>query len=357
MRRLVFVALLLLTPGALRADSVEPFGGDVMTGKVELEFGGVLLRPAQGAAVKLDFNNLYRVQFDGAPPEDYVPGVVLRDGSRLPAPFGPLTEAMVQFPKRKLSIPATEIAWIIYQRFPAALATNASAGQTGALLPGGDFFSGPVRGADSEAVKVFNAIFGLRRLEASQREVLAAVLQTARPLAAQYEFRTADGALLGADNFGSERTGVTLRNAFYDGLKLASNELAEIRAGTNRCRALATLPQLHAEPPTGLQISPDRALVTDTKTVTTCAVPPGFTEFVVRVAAGDDLPAGQRLTFTIYANENPVTRSSPLGRGDPAQPLRIGLNGARGLTLRVESTGGPTATASGRWMQAFFLRR
>ncbi len=355
----VFLSLLILC-GALRAPAatVEAFGAEPMTGSVEMDSGGILFRPTQGPALKLDFNNLYRVQFDGAGAEEYVPGVVLRDGSRLPAPFSSPNEPTIRFSKRNLSVASTEVAWIVYGRFAASLAANAPAGQTGALLPGGDFFSGTVRGADAEAVKISNPIFGPRRFDARRDEVLAAVLQPVRPVASQYEIRGTDGGSYAVENFGLDRSGVTLRHALYDGLKLAPTEVAEIRAGTNRCRALATLPQLHAEPSTGLKIAADGVLTTDLHTVTTCAVPPGFTEFVIRVAAGNETPAGQRLIFTIYANGNPVGRSAALAAGVPPQPLRIALNGARGIVLRVEAEGaGPATSASGRWIQGFFLRR
>ena len=286
-----------------------------------------------------------------------MPGVVLRDGTRLASPHGPLTEANVQFPRRNISIPSAEVACIIYERFPAALIANASDGQTGALLPGGDFFSGTIRGADAEAVKVFNPIFGLRRLDAHNHEVLAAVIRPARLLGTLYEFRTADGSLFGADNFGVDR-GITLRHPLYDGLRLASNEVVEIRAGGSRCRALASMSQLHAEPPEGLKLVPDVGFVTDTKTVTTCQVPPGFTEFVARVAPGEGIAAGQRIVFTVFANGTPIARSGLLTAGDPPQALRVALGGAKGIMLRVESAAGPAgATATGRWLQPFFLRR
>lgn len=355
MRWFACIAIALWGSGPLHGGSVEPFGGEVINGRLELDFTGVLIQPNQGLPVKMDFNNLYRIRFDSPRADDWVPGVVLRDGSRLAAPFGSLSEPNVQFPKRSLAIPSGEIAWIVYQRFPAATALGASSGQTGALLPGGDFYSGAVRGADAKAVKVFNPIFGLRRLEAPS-EVLAAVLQAARPLAAQHEIRTVDGSLFGAENFGVERGTLTLRNSLYDGLKLAVSEVVEIRAGTNRCRPVATIPQLHAEPSAGLRIVPDGGLITDTNTVTTCPVPAGFTEFVARVGPGDDLAAGQRIIFTLQASGNPISRSTPMAAGDAPQSLRVSLGGARGLTLRVESSGPARAVASGRWIQAFFLR-
>lgn len=357
MRWIVLTVIALLGADPLHADTVEPFGGEAVTGKVDLDFGGGVFRPAQGPVVRLDLSNVYRVRFENARAEECVPGVMLRDGTRLASPHGPLTEATVPFPKRNVSIPSAEIAWIVYDRFPAAFVANASEGQTGALLPGGDFFSGTVRGADAEAVKVFNSIFGLRRLDARQREVLAAVIRPSRALTAQYEFRTADGSLFGADNFVLDRSGVTLRNSLYDGLKIATAELVEIRAGASRCQPLVSIPQLHAEPPEGQQVIPDVGIVTDTKTVTTCPVPAGFTEFLARVAPGEDVGAGQRIVFTVYVNGTPIARSAPQTAGDPPQVLRVALSGARSVMLRVE-TGGPAAkAATGRWLQPLFLRR
>ena len=358
MRRLALALIALLSAAPLQAGLVEPFGGEVATGEVELEYGGVLFRPSNGGpVVKMDFRNLYRVQFAAHLADEYAPGAVLRNGVRLAAPLGALNTPNVQFPKRGISIPTGEIAWLIYQQFPAALAANAPAGQTGALLPGGDFFSGTIRGADMDAAKVFNPIFGLRRLEGRQRDLLAVVLRDARPLTAQYEIRTSDGSVFGVDNFGLERTGVLLRHPLYDNIMLMPAEVLEIRAGAQRCRALATLPQLHAEPVTGLQKQPDGTLVAETRAVITCAVPPGFTEFSVRVAPGDDLAPGQRVIFRIFGDGIALARSEPVGAGSPPQSLSVALNGARGLILRIEPVDGRAPVATGRWLQAFFLKR
>ena len=267
--------------------SIEPFGGDPVPGKIELDSGGMIFRPEQGPAVKVDFSNCYRITFDAPAPEVCVPGVMLTDGSRLPGPYTALTDAAVKFPKRNnLSIPSTEIAWIIYQRFPAALAANAPAGETGALLPGGDFFSGTVRGADAEAVKVFNDIFGPRRLDARKGEVFAAALRPARPLTVQYEFRTADGGLFGADRFRRRafRHAHAPEPALRCCLKLpdGGRSSRDPRRSLNRCRPLSLIPQWHGEPATGLRVAPEGGLITETKAVITCPVPAGFTEFVAR---------------------------------------------------------------------------
>ena len=90
---------LLASARLLRADIVEPFGGEPISGKVDLEFGGGVLRMPQGQVLKLDFTNIRRIRFERAGAEECVPGVVLRDGTRLASPHvraasAPLSAAM-----------------------------------------------------------------------------------------------------------------------------------------------------------------------------------------------------------------------------------------------------------------------
>ncbi len=218
-----------------------------------------------------------------------------------------------------------------------------------------DFFSGTVRGADAEAVKVFNEIFGPRRLDARKGEVFAAVLRPARPLTVQYEFRTADGGLFGADVFAAEHSGATLRSQLYDGLKLPTAEIVEIRAGLNRRRPPSFDPPIARGACIGTSRGSGRRIEPPRRS--SRSVPPGFTEFITRVAPGEDVVAGQRVVFTIYVNGAPVARSTPQGAGDPPQALRIPLNAARVLNLRVDSNGPAGTTVTGRWMQCLFVRR
>jgi hypothetical protein len=70
------------------------------------------------------------------------------------------------------------------------------------------------------------------------------------------------------------------------------------------------------------------------------------------------MPPGQRIVFTVIANGAPLTRSTPQTAGDPPQALRVALNGARGIVLRVDlATGAAGSVATGRWIQPLFLRR
>jgi hypothetical protein len=357
MRRYFSAVLAFLLSGHAPAATLETFTGDVFTGAVQLEFGGVLFRPPRGAAEKMDLASIYRVQFDNAPIVDEVkPGVILRNGVRVAGPWGPFNDPVVKFPRRNLTVPADQIAWIVYTPFPAAFLNSVPAGQTGALLPKGDFFEGAVRGADGDEAKVFNAIFGQRTFRA--HEMHALVLRDARIPAAQYEVRTVDGSLFGAEYLALDRSGVTIKHALYDNLVIGVSEITEIRAGANRCRSLVTFGELRAEPPEGLQILPVRGFSLATKSVASALVPSGFTDFAAKVAADEGTPPGQRLVFSVVADGRTVTRSSALGAGDPAQDLRLSISGAHSLVLRVDTTGPAGAVdVRGRWIEALFLRQ
>jgi len=339
-----------------RAGSIETFNGDIFTGKAELDYGGVTFRPEKGPVVKMDLGNVYRVRFDDpAAPEQYTPGVVLRNGVRLAAPWGPFNDPVIKFPKRNLSLPADEIAWIVYTPFPAELAANVPGGQTGVLLPKGDFFAGTIKGADAAAAKVFNPIFGPRTFAAE--DIHALVLRDTHVPQAQYEVRTSDGSLFAADYLLPERSGATIKHTLYDNLVLGAAEIVEIRAGPSRCRPVATLAVMHAEPADALHVLPDRGFTLAAKSVANCVVPAGFTEFFAKVAADDSTPSGQRMVFSITADGKLIARSTALAAGDPAQNLRVTLTGTRNLLLRVDATADAPPDTRGHWIQAFFLRR
>jgi hypothetical protein len=149
---------------------------------------------------------------------------------------------------------------------------------------------------------------------------------------------------------------VTIKHALYDNLLLGAGEITDIRAGANRCRPLTVFGQLHAEPTEGLEVLPERGFTLAAKSVASCVVPQGFTELVVKVAADNSLPTGQRVAFSIMADGRTLAHSVALAAGDPAQTLRAAVSGVRSLLLRVDATGG-ASDARGRWVEALFLRQ
>ena len=373
-----FLPLLLAVICTAHAETVETFDGKKITGAVTFDIGQFTVAPPGGAALKVDPAEVLRVQFtDALPVENFMPGVVLRNGSRVTGPFGSLTEPLVKFDRYKIALPGGEIAWVIYQPVAADVAASAPAGKTGALLAGGDFFEGSIKGADDKSAKVLNPIFGPRTLVGSSRDLLALILRDPRRNASLFEVRTKDGALFGVDALTLDRTGVTLRHPLYEGLKIAAENLVEIRAGSGRYQPLTALKPARVDPQPGRKLEQcfavDKSLgdvpldslgaahgkgfESAVGVAATWEVPAGFNVLHVLVAVPPGVPPAHRLIFAVYADGRPITRSAPLSSNDQPTALRAQFGGVRRISLRVEASFPPTATGSGLWLDPVLIRK
>ncbi len=371
-------SLLLLAVAAAHAETVETFDGKKIAGAVTFDFGQLTVTPPGGAALKIDPAEVLRVQFtDALPMENFMPGVVLRNGSRLTGPFGSLTQPQVKFERYKLALPGGEIAWVIYQPVAADVAASAPVGKTGALLNGGDFFEGSIKGADEKSAKVLNPIFGPRTLVGSSRDLLALILRDPRRNASLFEVRTRDGALFGVDVLTLDKTGVTLRHPLFDGVKIEAKDLVEIRASSGRYQPLTALKPAHVDPLPGRKLEQcfavDKSLgdvpldslgaaqgkgfESAVGVAATWEIPAGFNVLHVLVAVPPGVPPAHRLVFAVYADGRPITRSAPLSSNDKPTPLRAQLGAVRSISLRVEAGFPPTATGSGLWLDPVLIRK
>lgn len=362
----------------LCAGLVETFDGAVTNGAVTFDTGFFVVKPESGPPVKIEPVEVLRAQFtDSLPGDQLMPGAVLRNGARLTGPFGPLTEPQVRFEKRGLTIPGAEIAWIIYQPFAAAAAASAPTGKIGALLPGGDFFEGTVKAADSKSAKLVNPIFGPRTLTGERRDLLALILRDPRPSVALFDVRTRDGALFGVDTLTFDKTGVTLKHPLYDGVKLEPKDLAEIRAGPARYQPLTLLKPARVEGLPGRKLEQvfavDKTIGGDALVslgathghgfesavgvAATWEVPAGFNTLNLQVVVPAAVPPANRLVFAIYADGRPIIRSAPLTSADKPAPLRAALGSVRTISLRVEAGFPTNATGSGLWLEPTLLRK
>ena len=361
-----------------RATTIETFDGTKIAGAVTFDIGQFTVTQGSGAAVKIDPAEVRSVQFaDTLPAELFVPGVVLRNGTRLTGPFGSLTEPLVKFDRYKIALSGGEIAWVIYQPVPPAVAAGAPVGKTGALLNGGDFFEGTIKAADDKSAKVLNPIFGPRTLVGSSRDLLALILRDPRRNAALFEVRTKDGALFGVDALSLDKTGVTLRHPLYDGVKIELKDLLEIRASSGRFQPLTALKPARVDPLPGRKLeqcfSVDKSLgdvpldslgaahgkgfESAVGVAATWDVPVGFNTFNVLVVVPPGLPPANRLIFAVYADGRPITRTGPLSSADKPTPLRAHLGFVRSVSLRVEAGFPPTATGSGLWLDPTLIRK
>ncbi len=349
------------------AGTVLTVDGALLEGELSIDHGLVV---RASPAVKVPFSSILRARFAAAE-ATLPPGLALVNGARIAGAFSPLGEAVVKIEAKRIAIPATEIAWAIYQPIPRTIAVQVPRGKTGALLPTGDFFEGTIRGGDAATAKVVNPIFGPRTFAA--RQILALVLREVQPQPAAFEVVARDGSIYPAlDVSAGDSAGITLRHPFYDGLRVPFGDLIEIRASASRMRPLDALPPTRVDPAPGRDaakcFSANRTLDGGALKLGSRAVPAGFEcaagatvwwkpppgsgTFFALVAANADTPAGQRLTFTVYADGKIAGRSTPLAAGDPAAALRCAVPGAESLALRIDGTSG-----TGTWAEPMLLRR
>ena len=337
------ILCLFLAALPLRAATVQLFDGTVLDGTLSFD-NGLVVRGA--TAVKLGFTDILCAKFADAKAEEYQPGLVLVSGARIAGPFTSLADTSVKAGHRNLTIPGGEIAWAIYQPFAA----------------------GTAKSADSNTAKVVNTIFGPRTFDAKRKELHALILREIKTQPAGFEVVTADGSIFPAlDILARDATGITLRHALYDGMKIETKDIIEIRAGSSRYTALDTIKPTRTDGTTQPAFAAGKMLdgtplklgdktvhgfETAAGAAITWYIPIASASFVARVAAGPATPAGQKITFPIYADGRPVARSTPVAVGDAPAILRCQLTAISKLTLRAES---PTGT--GIWAEPILYRR
>ncbi len=368
LRNPLLAALLAALAIGARAGTVVTIDGALHEGELSIDRGLVVRGSA--ATVKLPLSGILRARFATATPE-FQPGVLLVNGGRIAGTFSSLGEPLVRFEKKRIAIPSKDIAWAIYQPFGATLVAQMPRGKTGALLPGGDFCEGTPRGGDATTAKVLNPIFGPRTFAA--KDVQALILREVKAQPAAFDVATRDGSIYPAlDVLAGDGGGIALRHPLYDGLRIPLAELVEIRASATRLLPLDEIKPTRVDPAPGRNaancFSANRsldggALKLGNRTVAAgfeCVAgatvwwkpAPGSGTFFALVAAGAGTPAGQRLTFTVYADNKLAGRSAPLAAGDPPAVLRCAVPGADSLTLRIEG-----AEGTGTWAEPMLLRR
>ncbi len=307
---------------------------------------------------------------------------MLRNGVRLPGAVGSLAEPAMKFAKRNLSVSTAEIAWMIYQPFAASLAEKLPAGSIGALLPGGDFFEGTIKSADSDGAKVLSPIFGLHTDNVRQKEIVAVLLREIKlAQGASYEVRTSDGCDFQAETVTGDRSGLTLRAGSLGIIRLDIKDVTEIRAGGARCQSLTTLKPSRISAPTGQTAPPafavDKGLNDQPLTVwgnpvshgvaagvgvvATWDLPPGFNTFVAQGGLPPGTDAFAQFAFAVYADGKQVFRSPPISASDKVTAIQANIATARTLSLRIEpsdpTAAGAVAASSGVWIEPTLLHR
>ncbi len=371
-RWMLGATLLLALVTSASAGSIQLFTGERLEGRLELG-AGLTIAPAGGSPLRIDLANLLRATFTDTTSADVPPGVVLRNGIRIAGPIGSLAESPVKILKRNLTVPGAEIAWVVYSPFAPALAATVPAGKLGALLAGGDFFEGSVKGADGETARLLNPIFGPRTF--GGKDILALILREVKPATAEWEVRATDGSIFLATSLVVDKAGLMLRHPLYDGLVLAPQEIAEIRAGPGRYVALAGLKPAKIEVPPGRGVAEaafavdrrisgeafgeagSRGMESAVGVAAVWALTGEYTVLSVQVSVPPEVPPVNKLIFAIYADGKLITRTSQLTSQDRPQTLRAQLGAARVLALRIEAGFPTNAVGTGLWIEPTLLRR
>jgi hypothetical protein len=326
---------------AMHAGTVQMINGTILEGAVSVD-GGLLIKGK--TTVKVALAQVFIVRFADAPmANEYPAGLVLVNGTRIAGNFTPLSELTVRVEEKGIRIPSEEVAWAVYQPFPATLAASIPKGKTGALLRGGDFFEGVPKGGDRRSGKVVNSIFGPRTFNAESKQIHALVQRGIAPQAAAFVVHTLDGSRYFAlDVTARDTVGVVLRHPHYDGLQIAAAELVEIRAVPHRVIFLAereSSPGREKEPGQAAVFTGSTAKLGAGKAVT-WSLPTSGGTFLARAVVAPETPAGNKLVFVIIADDRVIFRSQFIDPGSPPLLLNCTIPAANTLTLRVEGVEG-----------------
>jgi hypothetical protein len=291
--------------------------------------------------------------------------VLLINGSYIPGnvkTFGAPAEPVGGL---RISLPGAAIAQIVFARIPRDKLPPAAGGQTGALLPNGDFFPGTVDGMKENRVQVNSLLIGPQRL-APGAQTLAVVLRDVQGAGA-FEVRAREGYRYLTSNLRFDHDAVLLTDSILGNVTIKANDLVEINAGAGRYLALAEAKPARVDAPAGanaanaFQIQPApadgaAAILSTANATVSYAVPQGFSLFASGVALPKDAPAAARLIFDVYADGRLIFGSPIVAAGEKPQPVRVNLGGARFLTLRAEPARPGSGAAAGAWINPMLLR-
>jgi PA14 domain len=162
--------------------------------------------------------------------EKLPPGILLRNGTFIAGRVERATESSLKTGGllHKTSLSTINVARILCQPLPPALAARIPAGRTGLLLSRGDFVDAEFRGMDGDQIKVTSILFGPRSYSAS-KDVLAVVLRDVNAIAVPYEVRLRDQSLLRLSELLVEPGTAMMRDAVLGKISVPMSELVYLR--------------------------------------------------------------------------------------------------------------------------------
>ena len=366
----VWSCCLLLVCSA-QAATVRYFSGEIEEGRVELTPKGFTLGSKGGTTTTLDLVSIMELtlQKSTGSPSTLPAGVMLINGTTIAdGTIPPLEGAAVEIGAEHLAVPVAAIGAVLMTSLPREKIEANPAGQTGALLPNGDFFPGTFLGIKGAKVTLNSTLFGPQSFN-SKSQISAAFLRDSKPLATRFVLSTTHGSRFLLDDLQMDGAGVMFKDSLLGAIKIKREDLAALHAGTGRYKWLGELAPTIAVSPgvdanTALRLPKDRPKDDDAAPLTfstaanatlSYAIPAGFTAFVTSVSLPYDAPATARVVFSVYGDGRPLFRTPPFSPSDKPARIRVDLRGVRVLAIRVEPSTLSSASF-GDWIGPVLLR-
>jgi hypothetical protein len=162
--------------------------------------------------------------------EKLPPGILLRNGTFVASRVERASESSLKTGGllKNTSVSTINVARILCQPLPPALAARIPAGRTGLLLSRGDFVDGDFRGIEGDQVKVSSVLFGARSYSAS-KDVLVVVLRDVHAMPPPYEVRLRDQSLLRLSELLLEPGAALIRDSVLGRVSVPVGDLLQIK--------------------------------------------------------------------------------------------------------------------------------
>jgi len=368
----LFPILSLCLALTANAGSVRLLSGETYEGKLQFVNNQIVVNSAKNSTTPVDMSNVLDAVFQpvhGDKGSSLPRGVMLTNGTVLAGDVG-IPDASAPVKLGEITVPATSIAWMIYGPIPRDKIPTASSGQTGVILPDGQFFPGTIGDFVEKKVSINSALFGPQRFSierGARAQIKALVLRDIQPNIGHYEVIAKDGSTYLVDTIRTDVDGILIHDSIAGDVKMKNDNLSEIRLSSRQYQYLTGIKPAQVDVPKGgdanstfkVETEDDidnmESLLTAPNVAVSYQVPLGFTIFSCTIFVPKDAVVGARYTFSIYGDGRLLSRSVPIAAGDNPQHISVAIGNAKMVALRLEPMA-PNAAAWGKWAQPMFMR-
>jgi regulation of enolase protein 1 (concanavalin A-like superfamily) len=267
---------------------------------------------------------------------------------------------------------------------PQQLARIPAAASSGVLLAKGDFLEGELESIQNNRVRVNSVVFGPRELAAGSEALVVVLHEVANAggpagTSAAWIVKTAEGVIYMARSLRMEKDQLIVEDDTGVTTRVPGARLAEIKAGGGRYDSLADLrPQVKIDPtaaasglattsayttasPAGTPITldgkvPDRVVIQEAGVSLEYDLSGKYRLLLCRCGVPDLVLPTTAVRLMVTADGLELYRSPPQTGLDDAVSLSLKLNGAKTLTLRIETAGNVNLPAAGVWGDAMLVK-